>query len=265
MVKSALRALEILDLLTRESRALSFSDLQARLGYPKASLHELLTTMTGARWIEFDPATRRYVLGVRVWEGGIAYGRMVPLESRALPLMKRVRDTTTETVQLAVLDNFDALYIAKIDGVHMLRLDSSVGLRLKPHATAVGKILLAGLPDNLLLAWLEDRVLERYTPHTITEPAALLAELSAIRALGHATDREERTLGAACVAVAIRDHLGTCIAAMSVSAPAVRFAERERESALIHLRAAADELSASLGHTKHDAPAARAAESAPSP
>ena len=139
------------------------------------------------------------------------------------------------------------------------------GLRLKPHATAVGKILLAGLPDNLLAAWLEDRVLERYTPHTITEPAALVAELSAIRALGHATDREERTLGAACVAVAIRDHLGTCIAAMSVSAPAVRFAEREREAALIHLREAADELSAALGHTESYAPVVRATVNAPSP
>jgi DNA-binding IclR family transcriptional regulator len=247
-VKSALRALRILELLTNEARALSFAEFQEKLGYPKASLHGLLRTMAAARWLAFDPAAKRYALGVRIWEGGLAYDRMTPLQARALPLMRRVRDVTTETVQLAVLDDFDALYVAKVDGEHMLRLDSSVGLRLKAHATGVGKVLLAGLPGERLAAWIKDRVFERYTPNTITDASALLAELQAIRQAGHAIDREERTLGATCVAVGIRDHLGVCVAAMSVSAPAVRFGEGQRASALAHLSDAAEQLSASLGY-----------------
>jgi IclR family transcriptional regulator, acetate operon repressor len=186
---------------------------------------------------------------VRVWEAGIAYTKMLPLEALARPLMERVRDATSETVQLAVLDDFQALYVAKVDGVHLLRLDSSAGLRLEPHATGGGKVLLSGLADEQLRAWLRHHALERYTPNTITAPAKLLEELARVRAEGHAIDREERLLGVACVAVGVRNHLGAIAAAMSVAAPAVRFKKREQAVALEHLKIAAAELSTALGYS----------------
>ena len=105
--------------------------------------------MTAARWLHFDDLEKTYALGVRVWESGIAYSAMTPIESRARPFLERVRDLTTETVQLAVLENFEVLYVDKVDGRHLLRLDSSVGLRLEPHATGVGKVLLASLPKDV--------------------------------------------------------------------------------------------------------------------
>jgi DNA-binding IclR family transcriptional regulator len=252
-VKSAFRALELLELLTHKGRPLSFSECQAALAYPKASLHSLLRTMTSARWITLDETSRKYALGVRVWEAGIAYTKMLPLEALARPIMERVRDATDETVQLAVLDGFEALYVAKVDGHNLLRLDSSVGMRLKAHATGVGKVLLAGVPDATLKSWLSERTLERYTPSTITSSAKLLKELAAIRSEGYANDREERTLGAACVAVGVRDHRGAVTAAMSVSAPAVRFGKKEQAKALAELQVAAAELSAALGHAPRDA------------
>ena len=247
-VKSAFRALEILELLTAAPEPMSFSACQQKLGYPKASLHGLLRTMAAARWLSFDQAAKGYVLGVRVWEAGVAYAGMLPLEARARPFMTRLRDLTTETVQLAVLSDFDVLYIAKIDGEHLLRLDSAVGQRLEPHATGVGKVLLAGLPPEKLAAWMSGRRFARYTPNTIVEPGELLAELDLIRRQGHAADREERTLGAACIAIGVHNHLNGLEAAMSVSAPAVRFGEAERAAALIHLRQVAADLSAALGH-----------------
>lgn len=253
-VKSAFRALELLELLTREKRPLSFSECQQALSYPKASLHGLLRTMTAARWIAFDPVSKKYALGVRVWEAGIAYTKMLPLEALARPIMERVRNVTSETVQLAVLDGFEALYVAKVDGKHLLRLDSSVGMRLQPHATGVGKVLLSGIPDERLNAWLAHRRLERYTPHTITAPGELLKELARVRKAGYASDREERTLGAACVAVGVRNHLGVLTAAMSVSAPAVRFRKKEQAIALDRLMVAAEELSAALGFSPSSPP-----------
>jgi IclR family KDG regulon transcriptional repressor len=248
-VKSALRALEVLELLTREARPLSFPDFQRALGYPKASLHGLLRTMAAARWIALDEGSRRYALGVRVREAGIAYARVLPLEALARPIMERVRDVTSETVQLAVLDDFQALFVAKVDGTHLLRLESSVGLRMQPHATGVGKVLLAGMAEGRVRAWLEGRTLERYTPRTITDPLRLLEELARVRAAGHAIDREERLLGAACVAVGVRDHLGVTVAALSVSPAVARFGEGEQARVLGHLRAAAAELSAALGYS----------------
>jgi DNA-binding IclR family transcriptional regulator len=256
-VKSALRALELLELLTREKRPLSFSDFQEALAYPKASLHGLLRTMTAARWIAIEPGTKRYVLGVRVLEAGIAYGETLPIETLARPIMEKVRDATGETVQVAVLEDFDALYVAKVDGKHLLRLDSSVGMRLQPHATATGMMLLSGIPDERLAEWLKGRRLKRYAPGTVTEPAAVMKEIARVRRLGYAVDREERISGVICLAVGIRNHSGAIAAAMSVSAPAFRFKKREQEAALDHLRTAADELSAALGH-RGAAPARKA-------
>jgi DNA-binding IclR family transcriptional regulator len=246
-VKSAFRALEVLQLLTQSARPLSFSDCQQALAYPKASLHGLLRTMVAARWITYDAPTRRYALGVRVWEAGIAYTKMSPLEALAKPIMERVRDATSETVQLAVLDDFQVLYVAKIDGGHMLRLESCVGLRMQPHATGGGKILLSGLADEVLQAWLEHHTLEKYTPQTITSPAQLLEELAHIRHVGYAIDREEILMGATCVAVGIRNHLGAIIASMSVAGATVRLNRQEQQLAIRHLQTAAAELSAALG------------------
>src|SRR3954471_14443537 len=245
VVKSASRALEVLELLTREARPLSFADCRRALAYPKASLHGLLRTMAAARWITHDEASRRYALGVRVWEAGIAYTRMLPLEALARPVMERVSRATSETVQLAVLDDFQALFVAKADGAHLLRLDSSVGLRLQAHATAVGKVLLSGVADERLEAWLGWHALERYTPHTITAPAALLEELARIRRAGYAVDREERLLGAGCRAAGVREHHGGSTAAISAAA-AARFGEKEQALALEHLGIAAGELSTAL-------------------
>jgi len=247
-VKSAFRALEVLELLTREGRALSFAECHRALAYPKASLHGLLRTMAGARWIELDSASRKYGLGVRVWEAGVAHAKMFRLEALARPIMEQVRDATTETVQLAVLDGGEALYIGKVDGEHILKLDSSVGQRLTAHATGVGKVLLASLSEEELEAWLKISTLQRFTPNTITDRRKLRSELELVRRRGCAIDREERTLGATCVAVAIRNHLGKCVAAMSVSAPAVRFGSGQRKAALACLQDAASRLSAALGH-----------------
>jgi DNA-binding IclR family transcriptional regulator len=249
-VKSAFRALEVFELLTREARSLTFAEFQRALDYPKASLHGLLRTMARARWIEFDPGSKKYGLGVRAWEAGIAYTKMFPLETLARPIMERVRDATTETVQLAVLDAGEALYIAKVDGEHSLRLDSSVGQRLSAHATGSGKLLLTTLPEAELAAWLRASKLERFTPNTITDRRGLREELELVRSRGYAIDREERTVGAACVAVPVRNHLGKWVAAMSISAPAIRFGAPQRKMALAQLREAAEELSSALGHSK---------------
>lgn len=248
-VKSAFRALELLELLTREGRALSFSECQAALAYPKASLHGLLRTMTAARWITLDPTSKRYALGVRVWEAGIAYTKMLPLEALARPIMEELRNATKETVQVAILDGFEALYIAKIDGFDLLRVDSSIGMRLKAHATGMGKLLLAALPIETVDSWLKTQTLERYTPNTITTRSKLLKELEDIRRKGFAKDREERTIGVTCVAVGIKDHRGKYVAAMSISAPAVRFGEDKQARALEQLRKATSKLSAALGYT----------------
>lgn len=246
-VKSALRTLALLDLLARNPGGASFSRILEETGYPKGSLHGLLATLKASGWVSLDTDTKLYSLGFRAWQVGAAYASAAKWEERAKVIMARLRDETGETVQLAVLDGMQALYIAKVDGLHSLRLDSRVGQRLDAHATGVGKVLLAYRPREEVVAWLGTQTLERYTDRTIATPAALLQELDGIRLKGYAVDQEERTRGASCIAVGITSGNGRVVAALSVSSPSVRFDTGQRATALPHLIAAGEEISSLIG------------------
>lgn len=246
-VKSAERVLAILELLADRERPLTFGQLAEDLGYPRSSLHGLLHTMLGRGWLEVDEATRRYSLGIRVWQSGHSYLRAVGLEQRARPYLERVRDALDETVQLSVLDGRYNVYIAKEEGTQRLVLASEVGRRLEAHATGLGKVLLAGLPEDVLAARMAGAELARFTPSTITSFQELSSELSVIREQGYAEDDEEYTIGVRCVAVPVRDHTGAVVAAMSMSVPTVRFNRLLRQRALNLLLDAANGLSRALG------------------
>lgn len=247
-VKSAGRALSILELLTKQERQLTFGEIADSLGYPRSSLHGLLRTMTDRGWIELDPATRRYSLGIRTWEAGSTYLRAVGLAERARPYMERVRDALQETVQLAVLDGRYNVYVAKAEGSQRLVLASEIGRRLEAHATGLGKVLLAGLTAEELRERLGDEKLERFTESTITEPDQLAAELARIREQGYGEDREEYTIGVRCVAAPVHDHHGRVVAAMSVSFATVRFNDERRDATRDLLIEASRGLSVALGH-----------------
>jgi DNA-binding IclR family transcriptional regulator len=246
-VKSAKRTLDILVLMTGREARMTFTEISAALDLPRSSLHGLLATLVDSGWVTYQPASRTYGLGIRALEAGNAYLRTDDLPSRARPAMERVRDALDETVQLSVLDGRFNVYVAKVDGQQALVLASAVGRRLPAHATGVGKVLLAGLDPVALDGLLQSVDLERYTANTVTDRAALHRRLQAIREAGYGTDDEEYTAGVRCVAVPIRDQRGEVIAAMSVSAPAIRFDDQISQRARELLLAAAAELSAALG------------------
>ncbi len=247
-IKSAQRALTILDLLTSHETPLSFSDIAATLQYPRSSLHGLLRTLVERGWVELDPATRCYRLGIRTWEAGSAYMRALSLADRARPFMQWVCDRVDETIQLAILDGRHNIYIAKVEGKQRLVLDSEVGRRLEAHATALGKMLLAELPEAELDRRLGAAHLERFSAHTVTDYPRLKATLATIARQDYALDDEEYTLGVHCVAVPVRNHTGQVIAAMSVAFTSARFTDARRLQALDWLREATARLSTALGH-----------------
>lgn len=247
-VKSAQRALSVLELLVGSDAPLTFAEIGARLDYPRSSLHGLLATLLDRHWIELDETTRRYRLGIRTFEAGNAYLRSIDLIQLARPRMERIRDALDEIVQFSVLDGRWNVYLSKVEGGQNLRLASEVGKRLQAHATALGKVLLAGLSPASF-----DRLdfpdpLERFTPNTLASLVDLRRDLALVRQLGYATDREEHTIGVRCYAMPIRNHAGQTVAALSVSFPTVRFTEARGEQALALLRDATGAISRDLGH-----------------
>ncbi len=142
-VKSAGRALDIIETLARERSGLSFTELARLQGIPRSSLHALLAVLTERGFVEFDASKRVYALGLRTWEMGQAYLAHRDLVEKALPMMERVVAAINETVQLAVLDGVENVYLAKVDCSHPVRLQSEVGRRLDAHADAAASTLRA--------------------------------------------------------------------------------------------------------------------------
>jgi DNA-binding IclR family transcriptional regulator len=247
-VKSAQRALSVLELLVSSETPLTFGEIGARLDYPRSSLFGLLNTLLDRHWIALDEQTRKYRLGVRTFEAGNAYLRSIDLVAIARPRMERIRDALDEVVQFSILDGRWNVYLCKVEGGQNLRLASEVGRRLPAHATALGKMLLAGLSEEQFdaLDWPES--LQQFTVNTITTPAELRAALIQARAEGHATDNEEHTIGVRCFAMPIRNHSGQTIAALSVSFPTVRFTEERGRQALALLQDAVSAISRDLGY-----------------
>ena len=252
--KSAIRALDVLEALAGgySARGLSFTELLRMLGVPKSSLHELLTVLTERGFVEYERESRTYMLGIRVWENGQAYLRHHELVSMARPVMEQIVAQVNETVQVAVLDGVENVYLAKVDCSHPLRLQSEVGRRLFAPPTGLGKVLLAALPEDVRRARLQGCELPRFTPQTLTDMPTLLSELAVVEGRGFAVDDQEYTPGLLCVAVPIHDHLGRVAAAMSVSIPVIRAGHHQMARALAALAAGSLEIARRLGCGRDD-------------
>lgn len=247
-VKSASRVLEIIELLTNESCGVTFGEICESLKIPKSSAHGLLGTLTERGHLTLDTQSRTYHIGVRLWEAGQAYLQSFDLPTVAMPFLVKVLGQLHETVQLAILDGIDNVYIAKVDSDHQLALQSRVGARLPAYATGLGKVLLSGLSDDVIKQRFRGVVLKSFTENSIQDLEQLLAVVGKVRKNGYGTDEGEYTPGVICVATPVHGHSGDIVAAMSVSVPDVRSTAKSREHALAALLEQSRALSATLGY-----------------
>ena len=217
-VKSADRALQILETVRTVDEPLTAASLSGLLRIPKSSLHAILQTMELRRWLSIDPATGTIALGTKVLLLRDAPVPTRSIEAAAAPLLDRFSAETGETVHLGILEDADVVYVAKRESIHPLRLYSAVGRRLPAHATALGKAMLATLTDDDVSALLPER-LEPLTPRTLTNRGALIAELARVRADGYAIDHEENAVGITCFGRVLAPSVP---AAVSISVPTSR-------------------------------------------
>jgi IclR family transcriptional regulator, KDG regulon repressor len=256
------RVLDVFETLSEEPEGLSLSELARRLEVPKGSLHPIVARLLARGYLARRGAAGELRLGLHLWSTGAAYLERLDLVPVAQPAMRRLADALNESVQLAMLDGVHNVYVARQDSRQPVRLVSRVGARLLAHATGLGKMLLAALPDAEVRRRLGPGPLPRFTDGTLAGVDALCAELGRIRERGDATDDEEYTPGIRCVAMPVRDRSGETVAAMSVSVPAFRFDAALRERALAALGAATREVSSELGWRP---PAGGAAQVTPTP
>jgi IclR family transcriptional regulator, KDG regulon repressor len=248
-VPALARGLDVLERLAGARGPMTAGELTEALALPRTTAHELLQTLVERGFVEaVEDTPRRYRLGLRLFELGNAYAAGLDLPREAATVAAEVSAACRETVHVAVRDGADVVYVAKADSTHSVRMVSALGGRLPGHLTAVGKLLLAALPDSeLARLYPPGRELATMTAASLRTPAALRRELVRVRAEGLAFDRCESNPDVNCVAAAVRDHRGATVAALSVSVPILRWSD-EREAELAELaRAGAARLSLRLG------------------
>ncbi|MFF9864930.1 MULTISPECIES: IclR family transcriptional regulator [unclassified Streptomyces] len=249
LVPAVTRALDILELFLDGDGTLSAPEVTRKLHLPRTTVHELLTTLAARSYLVPVPEQPgRYRLGVRTYQLGSRYAEQLDLAAEGLRVAREVAETCDETVHVAILEDTDVIYIAKVDSTHAVRMVSAAGRRLPAHCTSVGKMLLASLPEHELDRRITGRQLAAMTPNSLTDPDELRTALAGIRERGIATEHQESNPDVSCVAAPVRDSAGRVVAALSISVPMSRWNER-REDELAELAVkGAEELSVSLGH-----------------
>lgn len=215
-------AARLLKEFSRDSRELGVTELARRLGIGKSTAHRLLATLAEERLVEQNPQTAAYRLGLAMYELGNAVSIHTDLHDACSEIVDQLRNATRETVQVAVLDGRQVVYVERRESPHTLRLFGRVGHRNWAHCTSNGKVLLAYLPQARLDALLEGWSPEPRTEHTITSIPDLRSQLAQIEARGWAENINEAEVGVASVAAPIRNGLGEVVASVSVAGPVQR-------------------------------------------
>ncbi len=242
------RALDILNLFSVCAPELGTTEIAEATGLHKSTAAGLIHTLAVKGYLTQNPLTRKYRLGLKLVERAAIVLGSLDLRQVALPFLRQLRDAFDETVNLAILDDGQIVYVECLLGTKGLGMHSKVGQRGLSHSTALGKAIFSHLPPAEVRAYLERDGLRQVTDRTITDPAIFHRQLEEARRLGYALDDEENEEGGCCVAAAIFDHTGKPVAAISVSMPAMRLPLSEVPRVGAHVRDAALAISASLGH-----------------
>jgi len=221
-LSSVRNAARLLKEFSRGSREIGVTELSRRLGIGKSTAHRLLNTLAEERLLEQDPDTGAYRLGLAMYELGASVSMHTDLHEACSPVVDQLRNATRETVQVAVLDGREVVYVERRESPQTLRLFGRVGHRNDANCTSTGKLLLAYLPPERLDEVLDGWQLPRKTPHTIHDPLILRRELEQIRGRGWAENVNEAEMGVASISAPIRNGLGEVVAALSVAGPLQR-------------------------------------------
>ncbi|HEV2529837.1 MAG TPA: IclR family transcriptional regulator [Thermomicrobiales bacterium] len=249
-VQSVRRALAVLEAVAAGNHAreeTGIVTISRRCDLPMSTTHRLLATLIDAGFAAQDPETGHYRIGLSAFEVGNAYLDHTDLRPVARPYLRDLAELTGETVNLAIRDGHDAVYIDQLESTRMLKMFARPGARAPLACTGVGKVLLSGLSPAAAERILTDEPIPALTPRSVTEPAAMLRILAAIREDGHAVDDEEVELGVRCVAAPIVDHRGELRAAISVSGPTLRMRDDRFPELIRQVRGTAAAISAALG------------------
>jgi DNA-binding IclR family transcriptional regulator len=247
--QSVERALSVLRVFTTGRTELRVSDVAKATGLGISTASRQLATLEAAGFVDRDPVSGLYRLGLDVVSLGGAVLNAHPVHREARQVAQNLAAELGLGANVAVRRDDRLFYLLNFEGRQSPRASVLAGQRNPLHATGLGKALLTGLTPAQRRALLPDAALTGYTPRTITDHDALDTALDKVVTRGYATEVEELALGRACVAVPIRDASGAVVAGLSVSGAlsVIDLPAREPELANAVIEAA-DSISVGLGY-----------------
>ncbi len=237
----------VINQLASAEDGMTLTHIAECMGLPLSTAHRLLTTLEQERYVHFDHERRLWSVGVQAFMTGAAFLRTRNLVGIARPYMRALMNESTETVNLAIEDEHEAVYLAQVECRQMMRAFARPGARVPLYCSSVGKALLCAASGDDLAKAIERQAMRRLTENTIVNRTALRHELALTRARGFAIDDEEHAFGLRCVAGLVFDEFGESMAAISISGPTARISS-DRITHLGELvRRKADEITAQFG------------------
>jgi len=238
------KALSLLVLLGDSAQGASATELAGLAGLPFSTTHRLLRSLAHQGFAVFDPATKRYALGIRVFQLGQRVSNANGLAGSSIPVLRSLTGRTREASILGVLDGDHVLTVSKVDGPQAFRVTSDPGTHSPLNTTALGKVLLAFSDDPEAL--LAGAPLAARTDLSITDRDLFRAEIETVRERGYGTMREENEVGMNALAAPVLTPGGRLIGSVAIAAPSFRLPFEQLLELLPALDAAAAELSARL-------------------
>jgi IclR family transcriptional regulator, pca regulon regulatory protein len=250
------RGLAILGCFTPERPILGIADIADDLGMSRSTTHRYVITLVALGYLE-QGASRKYRLGLRVTDLGMSALNSTGLREHSRPYLEELRQRTSYTVNLAVLDGPEILYVDRARsfrrGQSKIDLGLAPGSRLPAYCTAMGKLLLAYLPEHEQRNLLSEMKLAKRGPNTITSKKSLRDELEHVREESFAVNDEELASGLHSISAPVRSESREVVAAVNMAAHSSMISLEELVDHLgPHLVSTADRISARLGYRRDD-------------
>jgi IclR family transcriptional regulator, acetate operon repressor len=216
-VQSVDRALHIIETLAEDGEGYRLTDLAIRTGLPPSTVHRLLATLEKRRFVQFDRASSTWRIGAKSYLVGATFMKRNSFATQALPYLRKLRDQTQETANLAIVDDGALMVLTRVESRELMRSVSRVGGRVSMATSGLGKALLSAYSEAEVFAVIKREGMPRLTSNSIVRAGDLCKSLYDIRQRGYSVDDEEAQIGLRCVSAVIYDGLGEPHAAISVS------------------------------------------------
>ena len=221
-IPTNMRLLLLLEAVARASVPITPTEVNARIGLPKPTVHRLFATLEAEGFLQRDIDGRSYSPGARLRRFSIDVLSSLRIRTARLAVLKSLADAIGETCNIATPDRDAMVYLERVETKWPLRIQLPIGTAVPFHCTASGKMYLSTLRQSHLARLLSAAPLEPMTGRTITDPEALAAEVALVRGRGFSTDNEEFMENMVAIAVPLLDEQGRLLATLAVHGPVQR-------------------------------------------